>query len=865
MKKILVIDGNSIINRAFFGVRPLTTKSGKNTNAIFGMVNIISRQLDAIKPDYAAVAFDLKAPTFRHKMFEEYKAGRNPTPPELLEQFPDAKEIMALMGIHVLELPGWEADDIQGTVAKMANAENGMESYILSGDRDLLQLIDGNVSVLLAGNTETKLMKAPEFEEKYGIIPELFVEMKALMGDSSDNIPGVRGIGEKTASTLIRNFKTLEGIYENIDDSRITKSVREKLIEGKENAFLSRELARIDIHAPIEKKLEDLTYSGLDRGGLYKKFTELELNSFITKFKLSASDALAAEPKSRTDSSAQMSFFAQNDEKDEKIPTRAEFSEAREGKAEEIRAKKISLLTIGDSFNISDGEKNITVSFDDKSLGALIESVEEIITLDAKYLLHKLASLGIKTSHGARLLDLNLYAYVLNPGSGDARLSSLVSMFLGEIADDDTACAPLLFPLEEKMREKVRECGGERVLDELEIPLINVLFDIENTGFKINAEGMLEFSDALDALAKELEERIYVEALGEFNINSPKQLGEVLYVKLGLPCKSKKNKNGFSTDAETLEELRQYSPIIDDILEYRQVTKLRGTYAAALPKLADESKRIHTDFKQALTATGRLSSADPNLQNIPIRTKMGREMRRYFIADEGKLLADADYSQIELRLLAHISDDYTMSEAFKSGADIHRKTASAVFGVPEDAVNDEMRKRAKAVNFGIVYGISGFSLAKDIGITTTEANKYIKNYMMMYPSIDRYLEEVVATAKENGYTETLIGRRRYIPELNSANGMLRQFGKRVAMNAPIQGTAADIMKLAMIKVYERLYREEPEAKIVMQVHDELIVEAPAERIESVKAILREEMESAASLNVPLTVDVTSGKNWLEQD
>ena len=861
MKKILVIDGNSIINRAFFGVRPLTTKSGKNTNAIFGMVNIISRQLDALKPDYAAVAFDLKAPTFRHEMFPEYKAGRSPTPPELLEQFPEAKIIMELMGIHTLELAGYEADDIQGTIAKMAHGCEDTESYILSGDRDLLQLIDDKVAVLLAGNSETKLMRAPEFTEKYGITPDLFVDMKALMGDSSDNIPGVRGIGEKTAASLIQNFSTLEGIYENIDDSRITKSVRAKLIEGKDNAYLSRKLAKINTDVPIISSLDEIAYKGLDRGGLYKKFTELELNSFLTKFKLSASDVKdEGKPKSNADS--QISFFA---ESDENTAPRAEFSEAKAGVANEICAETISILTQDNGFNISDGDKNITVAFDDKTLADLIGKVNRIITTDAKALLHKLDALGVKIAHGVKLLDLSLYAYVLNPGSGDAHLESLLSMFLGEVADLSSGVAPLLFPLEAQMRKKVDECGGTKVLDELELPLVHVLFDIEKTGFKINTIGMLEFADALEGLAHELEERIYVQALGEFNINSPKQLGEVLYVKLGLPCKSKKNKNGFSTDAETLEELRQYSPIIDDILEYRQVTKLRGTYAAALPKLADTDARIHTDFKQALTATGRLSSADPNLQNIPIRTKMGREMRRYFIAPEGSVLIDADYSQIELRLLAHISDDYTMSEAFRAGADIHRKTASAVFGVPEESVNDEMRKRAKAVNFGIVYGISGFSLAKDIGITTTEANKYIKNYMMNYPSIELYLEKVVADAKELGYTETLMGRRRYIPELNAANGMLRQFGKRVAMNAPIQGAAADVMKLAMIRVYERLLREEPEAKIVMQVHDELIVEAPSERAESVARIVREEMESAVKLNIPLTVDVTVGKNWLEQD
>ena len=857
MKKILVIDGNSIINRAFFGVRPLTTKSGKHTNAIFGMVNIISKQLDSIKPDYCAVAFDVKHPTFRHEMFTEYKAGRNPTPPELLEQFPDAKECMELMGIHVMELPGYEADDIQGTVAKMAHGcLEETESYVLSGDRDLLQLIDDKITVLLAGNTETKAIRTEEFKEKYGILPTEFVDMKALMGDSSDNIPGVRGVGEKTAASLIQKFSTLEGIYKNIDDPSITKSVRSKLIEGKDNAFLSRKLAKIDTEAPINATLNDLEYKGFNKAGLYKKFTELELNSFISKFKLTSSHE-ESKPKL-----SNAGVFANQQHDNFKNTASYTTSEEIHLSAE---SKRISVLQLEEGLNVFDGERSYIIEYADKRLETLFEDYEEIICYDGKALLHKFDKLGVKTSHGVRILDLMLYAYVLNPGSGEPKLISLCSMFLGEAPDEDSPIAELLPKLEGVMLEKIRTAGGEKVLFELELPLINVLAEIEKTGFKIDTEGMLEFAEALDELAHELQERIYMQALGEFNINSPKQLGEVLYVKLGLPCKSKKNKNGFSTDAETLEELRAYSPIIDDILEYRQVTKLRGTYAAQLPKVADENQRIHTDFKQALTATGRLSSADPNLQNIPIRTKMGREMRRYFISRDGYSLVDADYSQIELRLLAHISDDYNMSEAFRCGADIHRKTASAVFGIPEESVNEEMRKRAKAVNFGIVYGISGFSLAKDIGITTTEASKYIKSYLLMYPFIDSYLERVVEEAKANGYTETLFGRRRYIPELNAANGMQRAFGKRVAMNAPIQGTAADIMKLAMIKVYERLKKEEPDAKIVMQVHDELVVEAPDESVENVKKILKEEMENVAKLNVPLTVDVSSGKNWLEQN
>ena len=858
MKKILIIDGNSIINRAYFGVRPLTTKSGKHTNAIFGMINIISRQLDAIKPDYCAVAFDVKHPTFRHEMFAEYKAGRNPTPPELLEQFPDAKECLRLMGIHVMELPGYEADDIQGTVAKMAHScTEETESYVLSGDRDLLQLIDDKITVLLAGNSETKAMRTEEFKEKYGILPTEFVDMKALMGDSSDNIPGVRGIGEKTAASLIQKFSTLEGIYDNIEDTSITKSVRAKLVEGKDNAFLSRRLAKIDTEAPIGKDIEELEYRGLDKAGLYKKFTELELNSFISKFKLTAN---AEESKQKLSNNANLDNITPA------VPictTNLTASNFEQNAC--LSERTISVLQLEDGINVFDGKQSYVIPYDAEKLRPVFECAEKIVCYDGKALLHKLSSLGVKTPHGVILLDLMMYAYVLNPGSGEPKLVSLFSMFLGEAPDDNAPVAELLPKLEAIMLEKIREAGGEKILLELELPLINVLADIENTGFKINTAGMLEFAQALDELAHDLQERIYMQALGEFNINSPKQLGEVLYVKLGLPCKSKKNKNGFSTDAETLEELRPYSPIIDDILEYRQVTKLRGTYAAQLPKVADEDERIHTDFKQALTATGRLSSADPNLQNIPIRTKMGREMRRYFVSKEGYSLVDADYSQIELRLLAHISDDYNMSEAFRSGADIHRKTASAVFGVPEETVNEEMRKRAKAVNFGIVYGISGFSLAKDIGITTAEASKYIKSYLLNYPFIDSYLERVVEEAKNDGYTTTLMGRRRYIPELNAANGMQRAFGKRIAMNAPIQGTAADIMKLAMIKVYNRLKTEEPMAKIVMQVHDELIVEAPDESIENVKKILKEEMENTVKLNVPLTVDVTSGKNWLEQD
>ena len=845
MKKILVIDGNSIINRAFYGIKPLTTKTGKFTNAIYGMVNIISKQLTAIVPDYAAVAFDLKIPTFRHKMYDGYKQGRHPTPPELLSQFDDAKECLRLMGLHVLELPGFEADDIQGTVARFAHtSEEETESYILTGDRDLLQLIDEKTTVLLATNSDTVPMKRAEFREKYGIEPELFIDMKALMGDSSDNIPGVGGIGEKTAGALVAKFGTLEAIYENIDDPAIKAGVREKLLRDRESAFLSKKLVTIETRAPIGKTLGELCFNGFNKAKLYHKFSELELNSFIVKFGLSPDEG---EEECLGDAA--------------KSGVSEQFDDVSAEELLEYSAKRLAVFEKKRALYINIEGKNLKISSGIEKLGGFFRK-KEVVCFGAKALWHTLDSFGIDLSDTV-LLDLMLYAYVINPGGKEAELPSLFAMFSEDAPKEGEPCPEGLMELEEKMLERVLADGLEKVLFELEIPLINVLAEIEKTGFMINPDGITEFGEALGKLADELAERIYMQAGREFNINSPKQLGEVLYTDLGL-AHGKKNKSGYSTDAATLEELRSQSPIIDDILEYRQVTKLKSTYTSVLVAAADKERRIHTDFKQALTATGRLSSAEPNLQNIPIKTKLGRELRRYFVAREGYTLVDADYSQIELRLLAHISGDYTMTEAFKNGEDIHKKTASAVFGVPEDAVTESMRKRAKAVNFGIVYGISGFSLAKEISTTAAEASRYIKNYLMNYISIDKYLEDVVESAKETGYTATLFGRRRYIPELRSQNGNLRAFGKRVAMNAPIQGTAADIMKLAMINVARRLREESLDARIVMQVHDEIVIEVALGDKERCMALVKEEMESAAALDVPLAVDVTFGQNWLEQ-
>ena len=845
MKKILVIDGNSIINRAYYGMRPLTTKSGKTTHAVYGMINIISRQLSAIKPDYAAVAFDLKAPTFRHQMYDGYKAGRHATPEDLISQFPDAKECLSLMGLHILELPGYEADDIQGTVAKMAHSQPDTEAYILSGDRDLLQLIDNRVTVLLATNSETKHMDEAAFQEEYGISSSAFVDMKALMGDSSDNIPGVGGVGKKTAQTLIENFGSLDGIYENIDDKRISKGVREKLLKDKENAYLSQTLARICTDAPIGKTLSELEKAPVNKGGLYRKFTELELNSLIAKFSLTE----AGDEADQTEESSL-------------INTNSLYTESRAEDIVKNVKSPFSIEVLNGIVYISSDKKHFSYSGELSEIADIFTD-SELVCYDGKALYHTLSRCGID-AHSIKYRDLLLYSYVLNPGGGSPTADSLVTTFTGRTPEAGCPTESLLFDAEKAMRDKIAEIGAEQILYDIELPLIKLLAKIEEDGFKIDRDGMLEYSDALEELAGELAGRIYMQAGREFNLNSPKQLGEVLFEDLSLPCK-KKTKSGYSTDHATLEELRPYSPIIDDILEYRQVTKLRGTYAAALPLVADNNERIHTDFKQALTATGRLSSAEPNLQNIPIRTRMGRQMRKYFVAPEGYSLVDADYSQIELRLLAHISGDYTMRESFISGEDIHIKTASAVFGVPIEDVTEEMRKRAKAVNFGIVYGISGFSLAKDIGTSVAEATQYIKNYKMNYPDIDRYLEEVVKDAERDGYTTTAFGRRRYIPEITAQNGNLRAFGKRVAMNAPIQGTAADIMKLAMLKVDAALRSEGLDARIVMQVHDELVVEVADGQIEDCRRIVKREMESAAELTVPLTVDVTVGKNWLEQE
>ena len=860
MKKLLAVDGNSIINRAFYGIRPLSTRDGRPTNAIYGTVNIINRQLTALSPDYAAVAFDVHAPTFRHKLFPDYKAGRRPTPPDLLSQFDACKAVLTAMGLTVLELPGYEADDIQGTLARMAGAE-GIDAYILSGDRDLLQLIDPRTTVLLAGNSDTVPYNADAFQEKYGIPVERFIDLKAMMGDSSDNIPGIPGIGEKTAVKLLTDYGTLDEVLTHGEDPALSPALRKKIAEGRDSALLSRTLAKIDTAVPLGITLEQVKRREIDNDALYNLFLDLEFTAFIRQFKLEAPKA-PARPKAVPagaipnlfDLSGGVAVESETaDDAPDYTPVSAKEAATKLGNrfAAELRDDGIAL---------SGKNENLFVKTEEIPLLSPLFSDEkrEIVCFDAKKLMHRLAGAGIDFAPVP--LDLMLYAYLLRPGEGQSSARGLALTLLGKTAAEDAPAAHLMLALEPVLREKVRETGEEELLDEIELPLVPVLFRMERVGFGIDRAGMIALGETLDAEAKAKAETIYELAGHPFNILSPKQLGTVLFDELGLSG-GKKTKTGYSTGADVLEGLRYAHPIVSEILAYRQLTKLHSTYAVGLLAAADENDRIHTDFKQAQTATGRLSSAEPNLQNIPVRTELGRLFRRLFVARKGRVLVDADYSQIELRLLAHVSGDETMLSAFHQGADVHTSTAASVFHVPEEMVTPEMRKRAKAVNFGIMYGIGPYSLSQDLGIPMREAKEYIDAYKAHFPKIGEYLEKTIADATETGYTETIFRRRRYIPELRSVNKMTQAFGRRIAMNAPIQGSSADIMKIAMIRVFRRLKNEIPSAELVMQVHDELIVECDQSDMLLVSKLLQDEMQNAASLSLPLTVDVSAGVSW----
>ncbi len=831
-KKLLAIDGNSILNRAFYGVRPLSTKDGFPTNALYGMINMITRQAEALHPDYCAVAFDLKAPTFRHKMYDAYKAGRHAPPEELLQQFPVAKQILTAMGYHVLSLEGYEADDILGTLARMS-AEADCEAYLMTGDRDALQLIGTNVHVLLATNSETIDMDEAKFLEKYTVPSATFVDVKALMGDSSDNIPGVPGIGEKTAIKLIAEFGSLDGIYEHLPEAKLTPSVKTKLESGRESAYLSQTLARICQTVPLETSLESLASEGIDRAELRRLLLSLEFSVFIKRF------GLDSEPAPEQTAAAPVAVAP-------------------------LDCEKLSALDVvaldykGDTLTLSDGTSVWECESDGQLTSYLADKT--VVCYDCKSL-YKISTLAFLRD--CRVYDLMLGAYLANSSKSNFDLSTIVSDYLGEVMSGDVPVAAYLARLYPLIKNAVEESGQADLMNDLEMPLALVLADMEMAGFRIDREGITKYGEQLTTVAEALEAQIYFHAGQAFNINSPKQLGEILFDVLGLPH-AKKTKTGYSTNAEILEKLRPAHPIVQDILDYRQVTKLRSTYVEGLLKVADENGRVHTHFKQTGTATGRLSSTEPNLQNIPVRTELGRELRRFFLPENGDyVIIDADYSQIELRLLAHISNDANMIRAFREGVDVHTSTAATVFGVAESAVTSELRKRAKAVNFGIMYGIGAFSLSDDIGVSRAEAQAYIDQYLAGYPGIDAYLKETIQKAYEDAYVTTLFGRRRYIPELKASNGMQRKFGERVAMNSPIQGTAADIIKLAMVRVHKRLQAEGIDARLILQVHDELLIEAHRSVADRAREILKYEMENAVAYSVPLDVDIHIGNSWYE--
>ena len=847
MKKLLVIDGNSILNRAFYGIRLLTNKNGLYTNAVYGMANIIERQIESIKPDYCVVAFDLKAPTFRHKAYDGYKANRKGMPEELAVQLPYAKKCMEYMGCKVLSVEGYEADDILGTLSCMA-AREGIKAYILTGDRDSLQLIDDNVNVLLVKTKETLCFDRALFKETYGVDPEQFVDVKALMGDTSDNIPGVAGIGEKTALKLISEFGSIDEMYEQIEQAKMSASAKEKLVSGKENAYLSQMLARIDRCAPVGVSLDDCAYSGFMKKELYSLFVELEFLALIKRFGLeSVSEEIKTEDSESGDGVRSVS----------NIPVmRISPNDISQG---ETKKAASVIMSDNDTLTFFDGEKRFSCEINEEAL-KLFESFK-IYCYDSKAIYKCFLQNGI--SAPKIYLDVMLAAYVLDSTEGSFSLERLAFSQLGEALNENSATDIIIFRLAEIYERQILEDGSSSLLFDIEMPLSLVLAEMEIAGFHVDVEGIKNYGLELSARADELKERIYGFAGEEFNISSPKQLGEVLFEKMMLPV-IKKNKTGYSTDADVLKKLMPYHPIIEDILDYRQMSKLKSTYADGLPKAADENGRIHSVFNQTGTATGRLSSAEPNLQNIPVRTAEGREFRKYFIPqDDDYVIIDADYSQIELRILAHIAGDEAMINAFLSGEDIHTATASKVFEVPASEVTSEQRKRAKAVNFGILYGMGEYSLSEDLEISMAQAKKYIASYLAGFPSIKEYLENIKKQAKKDGYVTTLFGRKRKITELAASNKNVQHFGERVAMNSPIQGTAADIIKIAMIKVSQAFKNAEIDAKVILQVHDELIVEAHKDCANRAFEILRDSMEKAIELSVPLNVEAHIGKNWFE--
>lgn len=868
MKKLLILDANSIVNRGFYAVRPLTNKDGLNTNAIFGFLNIFFKYVEEIKPDYIAAAFDVSAPTFRHKMYDGYKATRHKMPDELREQIPVLKDVLSAMNISILELAGYEADDIIGTVSRMCEEED-IQCCILTGDRDDLQLASKKTHIHLVitrmGNTETTVYDDDMVFEKYGVTPSEFIDLKAIMGDSSDNIPGVKGIGEKGATALISAFHSIEGVYENIDDASITKSVRTKLTESKDDCFMSKVLATIDRNVPIEVDIEKTKVVPYNESALYEILSMLEFKSFIKKMGLSGE--VAKEKSQGFDAS----FSVVTGDKLKSV----------------ICGENVSFYydKMSEKFAFCKDEKEAFVAdFDENKeiIKAFLESDDNKRTHGLKEFIALMSQQGIEVNNVD--FDTEIGAYLIEPSRKSYDIEGLTSDYIDVLLNETAAegdqlsfdamldsgnytdlgaYAIAVLKLSEYEKETMKKRGSYELFETIEMPLVYVLATMEKEGIAVDREKLSEFGAKLSAEQKKLTDEIYELAGHEFNINSPKQLATVLFEELELKA-VKKTKSGYSTNAEVLEKLKWMHPIVEKILEYRKIAKLNSTYVEGLiPAISDDGK-IHSSFNQTVTVTGRISSTEPNLQNIPVRTELGREMRKMFIAkSEDFALIDADYSQIELRVLAHIADDEHMIEAFREDFDIHSATAAKVFGVSKDEVTSEMRSAAKAINFGLVYGMGEFSLSQDLHISVKKAKEYIEDYLGSYPNVQKYMKDTVDFAKENGYVTTMFGRRRDIPEIKASNFQTRAFGERVALNTPVQGSAADIIKLAMINVYKRLKKENLASKLILQVHDELIIEAPKDEVEKVQVLLREEMEKAANLSVPLKVDMKVGRSWYD--
>ena len=840
--KLLILDGNSVINRAFFGVRPLTTRDGLYTHAIYGFLNILERMEKEEQPDAVCVAFDLHGPTFRHLRYDGYKATRHAMPEELAQQMPVMKQVLTAMNIPIYACQGWEADDVIGTVGRICS-NNGWECVVVTGDRDSLQLIDENVHVKLViskpGQTTATLYTKEKFQEEYGFEPQKLVDLKALMGDSSDNIPGVKGIGEKTALNLLHSFGSLDGVYDHLEDPVIKPKQRENLIQYKDNAYLSYELATIRCEAPIDFEPRDAIIQPYNRPELYKLFQRLEFVRLIDKYGLRGAEV--EMPKAEKKGVAL-------DRVDTMPPA----------------GTRLALYMAGDGSVGIAWEQGVTVitPMEAFSLGSVLSGAKDLILHDSKTAAHALADLGLPAAEVA--FDTALAAYDLNPSQSDYAVSKLATNFLGiSVEDGDAAgCAEAIWNLYPVLLEELRKQKMEQLYFEIELPLCDVLYRMETAGIAIDRNQLEQFGEMLSQRIADCETLIFSYSGEPFNINSTRQLGELLFDKMGLPP-VKKTKTGYSTNADVLEKLKDKHPIIPAIMDYRMLTKLKSTYADGLMKVISEDGRIRTTFQNLVTATGRLSSTEPNLQNIPVRTDLGAEIRKMFIPKEGCVLVDADYSQIELRVLAHIANDGNMCDAFISGLDIHTSTAAQVFHVDMEHVTPLQRRHAKAVNFGIVYGISEFSLAEDIGVSRYEARDYIDRYLLNYPGVKAYMKQVVEDAKKTGYTSTLYGRRRYIPELTSSNFNVRQGAERIALNTPIQGTAADLIKLAMIRVDQALRDTYPDARLLLQVHDELIVECPKKIADQVAKLVSLEMEKIAQLAVPLTAEAKWGKSWYE--